>query len=512
MNIGDLLRDSAKMRPGHAALIYEGRTYSYGELDRLTDRFATVLQVGGVQAGQVIGLLLESGPELLIAAIGAFKAGVVPNIVNAMLRPEEVRVIIADSEAVWLLTDAERERGLQSVRERLGVRRIIIVDSEIPSSDSIDLCSAHHEQRSPIDSPAVPPHPQPLSPEYRGEGSKQVACLLYTSGTTGQPKGVMLTHLNVIDNAVQFARVHFGPDDMLLVAAPLFHCWGIINGVLGIWAAGGTAVVIRRFKADPVLELIEKVRPTQFLGVPAMVNHMTRSPARAERDLRSLRVIHSAAAPMPAELISALRDDWKVGYAESYGLTEVSPVITTTPAEEMRAGSCGRAMGDTELKVVCPEGRTLGVDVVGELWARGTAVSAGYYKRPEATAEVFVADGWFRTGDIVRMDADGYVFLVDRAKDMINVGGEKVYPRDVEEVIFRHPAVADAVVVAAPDPVLGEVPRAVVALKPGAELAAEALIAFLRPVMATFKLPRTVEFVEAVPRSASGKALRRLLR
>jgi long-chain acyl-CoA synthetase len=146
------------------------------------------------------------------------------------------------------------------------------------------------------------------------------------------------------------------------------------------------------------------------------------------------------------------------------------------------------------------------------LWARGTAVSAGYYKRPDATAEVFVADGWFRTGDIVRMDEDGYVYIIDRVKDMINVGGEKVYPRDVEEVLFRHPAVTDAVVLAAPDPILGEVPRAVVALKPGANLCAEELIAFLRPLLATFKLPRAVEFVDAVPRSASGKALRRLLR
>ena len=243
-----------------------------------------------------------------------------------------------------------------------------------------------------------------------------------------------------------------------------------------------------------------------------MINLLTRSPERAQRNLRSLRVVHSAAAPMPAEMISALHEDWQVGYAESYGLTEVSPVITTTTATEMRIGSCGRAMGDTELKVVDQNGNTLDVDDIGELWARGTAVSAGYYKRPEATAAVFVKDGWFRTGDIVRMDADGYVYIVDRAKDMINVGGEKVYPREVEEVLFRHPAIADAVVVAASDPILGEVPRAVVTLKPGKEVSACELNAFLRPLLATFKLPRTIEFVTAVPRSASGKALRRLLR
>ena len=490
MNIGDLLSGPVATRSEHPALIFEGRTYSYGELDRLTNRFASALRAGGVQAGHVIGLVLESGPELVIAAIGAFKAGVVPNIVNAMLRPEEVRTVVADSEAVWLLTDSERQKNLESVREGLGVRRIISVESEFES-----LLESGRDDFTTLD----------LTPST-------VACLLYTSGTTGQPKGVMLTHLNIIDNAQQFGRIHFGPDDRLLVGAPLFHCWGLINGLLGIFSVGGPAIIVRRCKIEPTLELIEEVQPTQFLAVPAIINHMTRSPVRASHDLTSLRVIHSAAAPMPAELISALRHDWKVGYAESYGLTEVSPVITTTIPDEMRVGSCGRAMGDTELKVVGPAGRTLGIGEVGELWARGTAVSAGYYKRPEATAEVFVAEGWFRTGDIVRMDHEGYVFIVDRAKDMINVGGEKVYPRDVEEVLFRHPAISDAVVVAAPDPILGEIPKAVVALKPGAKVSAEELVAFLRPVLATFKLPRHIEFVSAVPRSASGKALRRLLR
>jgi acyl-CoA synthetase (AMP-forming)/AMP-acid ligase II len=289
-------------RPGHAALIYEGRTFTYLELDHLTDRFAASLGAGGVQAGQVIGLLLESGPELVIAALGAFKAGVVPNIVNAMLRPEEVRAVIADSEAVWLLTDSERQKGLQSVADGLCVRRTFVVESDWDSllDSTTEVCSAAD-----------------LAPNT-------VACLLYTSGTTGQPKGVILTHLNIVDNAQQFARVHLHSDDTLLVAAPLFHCWGLINGVLGIFSVGGTAVIVRRFKAEPVLELIETARVTQLLGVPAMINHMTHSSARASRNLRSLRVVHSAAAPMPAELISAMRDDWKVGYAESYGLTRAS--------------------------------------------------------------------------------------------------------------------------------------------------------------------------------------------
>jgi acyl-CoA synthetase (AMP-forming)/AMP-acid ligase II len=322
----------------------------------------------------------------------------------------------------------------------------------------------------------------------------------------------MLTHRNIIDNAVTFAAVHFRADDRLLVAAPLFHCWGLINGVLAMFAARGSAIAVRRYRTETVLDLIGRARPTQLLGVPAMINFMAKSPSVAGRDRSSLRAVHCAAAPMPHELIEVLLRDWKVGYAESYGLTETSPVITTTTPEALRPGSCGRAMGDTELKVVDAEENTLPSGAVGELWARGTAISAGYFQQPGATAEVFTRDGWFKTGDLVKIDADGYVFIVDRAKDMINVGGEKVYPRDVEEVLHKHPAVADAVAVGVADPDLGEVVKVLVVLSPGQTLTADQVIAYLRPLIARYKVPRLVEFVEAVPRSPSGKALRRLLR
>jgi acyl-CoA synthetase (AMP-forming)/AMP-acid ligase II len=322
----------------------------------------------------------------------------------------------------------------------------------------------------------------------------------------------MLTHRNIIDNAVTFAAVHFRGDDRLLIAAPLFHCWGLINGLLATFAARGSAIAVRRYRTESVLDLIERARPTQLLGVPAMINFMVKSPGIARRDRSSLRAVLCAAAPMPHDLIDVLLRDWKVGYAESYGLTETSPVITTTTPAALRKGSCGRAMGDTELKVVDPKGTTLPAGSVGELWARGTAISAGYYRRPEATAEVFTPDGWFKTGDIAKMDEDGYVFIVDRVKDMINVGGEKVYPRDIEELLHKHPAVADAVVVGVPDPDLGEVVKALVVLEPGQSLTVDQVIAYLRPLVARYKVPRLVEFVETVPRSPSGKALRRLVR
>jgi long-chain acyl-CoA synthetase len=497
VNIAGLLTEPAKRRARHPALLFEGRTFLYAELDRLTDRFANLLGSLEVGQAQVIAIFLESGPELLIAVLGSLKAGVVPNVVNAMLNPEELRRVVVHSEAVLLVTDPDRWEALVPVRDGLGLRHALVTGAG-PGTDARSFDAALAEM--PDRFMALNLHPDAL------------ACLLYTSGTTGHPKGVMLSHHNVMDNAAQFAQVHYGAGDRLLVVAPLFHCWGLINGVLGILGVGGSALVIRRFRTEPLLDLIETARPTQLIGVPTMINYLTRSPTIAGRDLASLRAVLCAAAPMPLELIDVLRRGWGVGYAESYGLTETSPVITTTTPAEMRPGSCGRAMGDTQLKVVDGAGNALPVGSVGELWVRGTAVSAGYYRYPEATAEVFLPGGWFRTGDVVRMDEEGYVFILDRAKDMINVGGEKVYPRDVEEVLHRYPGVADAVVVGVPDPNLGEVVKAYVVLKCGRTTSVDEVLSYLKSSMAPFKVPRHVEFVESVPRSPSGKALRRLLR
>jgi long-chain acyl-CoA synthetase len=498
VNIASLLTDAARERPSHPAFVFEGKALSYEELDRRTGRFANALRALGVDEGEVIAIFLESCPELAVAYLGALRAGAVPNVVNGFLRPEEVRHVVADSEARLLVTDPGRHDQLAPVRDGMGVDRAIVTgwEHDVRGDLAFDgLLAGRSETFDTLD----------LDPET-------LASLLYTSGTTGNPKGVMLTHRNVLDNALQFGRTHYTRDTRLLIAAPMFHCWGLINGMLGVFAERGTALVVRRFQTMPVLDLIERERPTAMMGVPTMYNYMAKSPGIENRDLSSLEFVLSAAAPAPLELICTLRDRWKVGYAESYGLTETSPVITTTHHTDYRPGSCGRTMGDTRLKVVDAELRELPVGETGELWAAGTAIAAGYYKRPDATAAVFTPDGWFRTGDIARIDADGYVYITDRLKDMINVGGEKVYPRDVEEVLHRHPAVADAVVMGVPDPDRGEVVKAFVVRRPGVACTADELVEFLRPVVSAFKLPREIEFTEEIPRSPSGKALRRLLR
>jgi long-chain acyl-CoA synthetase len=498
VNIARLLADAARERPAHPALVFEGHSIPYEALDRLVNRFANAVRALGVPERGVLALFLESCPELVIAYLGALKAGVVPNVVNGFLRPEEVRHVVADSGARLIVTDPGRHDQLAPVAHDMGTDRAVVTGWAHDVGDDLAFDGLLASQ--PEVFPAADLDPGAL------------ANLLYTSGTTGNPKGVMLSHRNVVHNAETFASVHYSAGERLLVAAPLFHCWGLINGVLATFAARGTALLVRRFQTEPVLDLIERERATSMIGVAAMYNYMNRSPDFERRDLSSLRFVLSAAAPTPLELIDVLRNRWKVGYAESYGLTETSPVITTTHHSENRPGSCGRAMDDTRLRVVDAHRRELPAGEVGELWAAGTAISAGYYRKPEATAAVFTPDGWFRTGDIAKVEPDGYVYIVDRLKDMINVGGEKVYPRDVEEVLYRHPAVADAVVIGVPDPDRGEAVKAFVVRKPGTACTPGDLIEFLRPHVAAFKVPREVEFTEEIPRSPSGKALRRLLR
>ncbi|WP_422926611.1 class I adenylate-forming enzyme family protein [Singulisphaera sp. PoT] len=498
MNLVRLLIDATRARPDHSALEFEGTVFNHAELDVLTNRCANLLASLGVSRGDVIALYLESCPELVVAYLGALKAGVVPNVVNASLKPEEVRLVVADSRAKILITDETRWESLKPLAEALGTEETLIAGTDFPASGLRSFNRAYESAGAQFEAVETAP--------------EELASLLYTSGTTGSPKGVMLTHRNILDNAVQFSSVHYNSDDRLLIAAPLFHCWGLINGILGAMAAKATAIIIRRYRTEALLDLIDESHPTVLMAVPTMINYMAKSPSIGQRNLASLRTVLCAAAPMPLELIEVLRRDWKVGYAESYGLTETSPVITTTPCSQLKPGSCGRAMGDTVLKISTPDGVDVEPGGVGELWARGTAISAGYFQRPEATSSVFTPDGWFKTGDIVRIDDEGYVFIVDRAKDMINVGGEKVYPRDVEEVLHRHPSVADAVVVGVPDPDRGEVVKAFVVLKSGSSWTCTEVVEYLQPLVASFKLPRAVEFLESIPRSPSGKALRRLLR
>jgi len=498
MNMSRIVSDNAQKIPDKTAIIFEDRRISYADLDRLINRMASGLLASGLRQGDVVSLYLPSLPELIISYLGTVRAGLTVNVVNAMLRKQEVAYILKDCASRAVIVDTSREPILEEVKGELDNLDTKIVLGGEPQGWGTTFEAV---MAAGTDEFEVPPT----------KGS-DLCHLMYTSGTTGWPKGVMATHLNVWHNCVNFGKVHFTADDTLMVATPIFHCWGLVNGTFGTLSRGGTVITVERFYPEQTLDAIEKLRPTAFQGVPPMYNLMLKDPKLARRDISSVVFCLSAATKMPESLIGQIEQDLGWRYAEAWGLTEVTCVGTTAPYTETRVGSCGKGMDDAQIKVIDNDGQALPAGQRGELCCRGTCVTNGYLNKPEATADVFIADGWFRSGDIAVMDEDGYAYIVDRVKDMINVGGEKVFPSEVEDMMLGHPKIKDLVIVGIPDDLKGEAPKAFIALKEGEQATAEEIVAFCKPIMAPYKVPVAVEFIDEVPRSAAGKALRKELR
>lgn len=498
MNVSNLIRRPVRETPGKPAIIFEERLISYSDLDRSINRTAEGLSDLGLKKGEVLSLFLPSLPELIIAYLGTVRAGLTVNVVNAMLREQEVAYILKDCGSRAVLTDTQRLPIIESLR------------SEVPSLTVILSLKNQEGKDYPVFESMVAAEKSTLDPpETKGS---DLCHLMYTSGTTGWPKGVMATHLNIWHNARQFGKVHFKPEDTIMVATPIFHCWGLVNGTFGMLSQGGTVITVERFYPDKTLEAIERFKPTVFQGVPPMYNLLLKQPDLAQRDTRSVRFCLSAATKMPENLIHQIEERLKWRYAEAWGLTEVSCVGTTSPYTETRIGSCGRGMDDARIKVVDEQGNSLPSGQQGELCVRGTCVTQGYLNKPEATQEVFDDEGWFHSGDIACMDEDGYAYIVDRKKDMINVGGEKVFPSEVEDMMLALPKIKDLVIIGIPDEIKGEAPKAFIQLQEGETASIEEIRSFCRARMAPYKVPVAVEFVAEIPRSPAGKALRRLLR
>lgn len=498
MNVSFMMKRHVTEQPKKTAIIFGDRRISYAELDRLITRTADGLLKTGLRRGDVLSLFLPSLPELIIGYLGTVRAGLTVNVVNAMLREQEVAYILKDCRSRAVLVDDSRLSIIETVSPNLESLEKTIVLGDRGGAGAVSFASVLAEGN------------ENFAP--KGTKGSDLCHLMYTSGTTGWPKGVMATHLNIWHNATEFGKVHFRAEDITMVATPIFHCWGLINGTFGTLSRGGTVITVERFYPDQVLDAIERLRPTVFQGVPPMYNLLLKQPDLAERDISSVVFCLSAATKMPENLIRQIEDTLKWRYAEAWGLTESSCVGTTAPYTETRIGSCGRGMDDAQIKVVDDQGRTLPSGEQGELCVKGTCVTKGYLNKPEATAEVFDADGWFHAGDIAVMDADGYAYIVDRKKDMINVGGEKVFPSEVEDMMLVHPKIKDLVIVGIPDELKGEAPKAFIQLNEGETSSLEEIRAFCKPRMAPYKVPVAVEFVEEIPRSAAGKALRRLLR
>ncbi|RJR22359.1 MAG: acyl-CoA synthetase [Desulfobacteraceae bacterium] len=499
MNISDIVRKSAEERPDHNAVIFGDRLITYRELDDFIDRFASGIARQGLGKGEVLSIFLPSLPELIISYLGAARAGLTVNLVNAMLMEKEVAYILNDCGSRAVVVDRRRLHIIEAIRSKEeSIDTIVLLEDTVNGEEYLTFNSILEKGREDFTRSAT-------------KGS-DLCHLMYTSGTTGWPKGVMATHLNIRHNASSFGKIHFRPDDIIMVATPIFHCWGLVNGTLGMLSRGGTVITVERFHPAQTLADIERLKPTIFIGVPPMYNLILKEPDLRRRDISSVIFCLSAATKMPENLIHQVQEKLGWRYAEAWGLTEVSCVGATAHYAETRIGACGKGMDDAELKVIDEKGVTLPPFQQGELCIKGTCVTRGYLNKPDVTNQVFDADGWFHSGDIAYMDKDGYAYIVDRKKDMINVGGEKVFPSEVEDMMLSHPKIKDIVIVGVPHELKGEAPKAFVVLKDGESSSEEEIQSFCRGLMAPYKVPVAVEFLDEIPRLASGKALRRRLR
>jgi long-chain acyl-CoA synthetase len=498
MNLSDIIKPHVVENPEATAIIFEESRITYGELDRLINRVAGGLLKLGLKRGEVLSFFLPSIPELIIGYLAAVRAGLTVNVVNAMLREKELAYILKDCATRAILVDTKRLSILEAIKSEVESLNTVIVLGNPVSEQDYGYEFVKNSGKDEFDTVDVQ--------------DSDLCHLMYTSGTTGRPKGVMATHRNVWHNATHFGKVHFQPTDTIMVATPIFHCWGLVNGTFGMLYKGGTVITVERFYPDRALNDIERLLPTIFQGVPPMFNLLLRQPELDKRQISSVVFCLSAATKMPENLIHQVEQRLKWRYAEAWGLTEVSCVGTTASYKDTRIGSCGKGMDDAEIKVVDDQGAMLPAGQQGELCIRGTCVTKGYLNKPEATKAAFDGGGWFHSGDIAYIDTEGYAYIVDRKKDMINVGGEKVFPSEVEDMMLSHYKIKDLVIVGIPDELKGEAPKAFIVLREGERATTEEITAYCKEQMAPYKVPVAVEFIDEVPRSASGKALRRMLR
>jgi acyl-CoA synthetase (AMP-forming)/AMP-acid ligase II len=488
------------------AFEFEGRQTSFAEFDVLTNRVANALIALGLRQHERIAYLGKNSDVYFELLLGAMKANVVMTPVNWRLAAPEIAFIVADCKAPVLFVGPECVAQLRSIRDQLPELRMIIA-TEGGAPEWQDYAAWRDAQDA--DDPKV------------GIDRQDVAIQLYTSGTTGRPKGAMLSHANLL-NLVESGDGErsdwnrWTADDVSLVAMPVFHIGGTGWGLLGLYH-GAKGVVAREFDPTKVLDFIEHARITKLFMVPAAMQFVVRQPRARSVDFSRLKYILYGASPIPAALLKECIEVFGCGFVQVYGMTETTGSIVALPPEDHVEGlermrSAGKALPGVELAILDHDGMRLPSGEVGEIATRSGSNMVGYWNLPEATAKTISRDGWLRTGDAGYLDKDGYLYIHDRIKDMIISGGENIYPAEVESAVCDHPDVAEAAVVGVPDDIWGEAVKAIVVLKPGKQMTAPDIISFVRSRIAAFKAPKTVDFIDALPRNASGKLLRRHLR
>ena len=491
-NIPELLKQRVSAAPDKPFLFSEAdvRQFTYREFEAAVNRTARLLADKGVGKGDVVSLLLPNSVEYVIAYFACWQIGALAGPINSLLKAQEIEYVISNSEARALLVNSEYLPIIETIRERLPV--VIIFDDETEATSSV--------------SDAETPNPEIASEEE--------AIIIYTSGTTGKPKGCLLTHGNVIANARQISSwLGFTEADRLLTMMPLFHMNAVSVTTMSALYAGGSTVVSQKFSASRFWEIISDYQITSFGSVATMLSMLlTTYPdgVPAGLNTRQLRFAMCGSAPVPAEVLRRFEETFNCLVVEGYGLSESTCRSTFNPPDtRRRPGSCGLPIGN-EMCVVDEEDREVPDGELGEIVLRGENILKGYYKNDVANANAF-RNGWFHTGDVGYRDADGFYYIVDRKSDMIIRGGENIYPREIDEVLYQHPDIQAAAVVGVPDELYGEEVAAVVVLKNGANTSEQEVIDYCKAQLADFKCPKTVRFLDDIPKGPTGKLLKREL-
>jgi long-chain acyl-CoA synthetase len=489
LNLASIITGSAAETPEAVAVRLGSLELTYAELDNRSARLATLLHEKGLQQGDRVGVMLPNVLEFPISYYGVLRAGGVVVPMNVLLKRREIAFYLEDSGAEVLLAwhgfAAEAHDGAADA----GAEPI-----EVEPESFAELLGDREPRTAVVDT-----------------GEEDTAVILYTSGTTGKPKGAELTHFNLSRNSDIAARTtsNVKAGDVVLGALPLFHSFGQTVSMNASLRVGATLTLLPKFEPAEALEIMQRDRVTHFYGVPTMYGALLHQPERESFDTSTLRICITGGASMPVEVLRGFEAAFECELLEGYGLSETSPVASTNhPGRPRKPGSIGTPLEEVEMKVVDEDGNEVPQGEVGEIVIRGHNVMKGYWQRPEATEEA-MRGGWFHSGDMARVDEDGYFFIVDRKKDLIIRGGYNVYPREVEEVLYEHPKIREAAVIGVPHDQWGEEIGAAIVLHEGGELAPAEVSEYVKERIAAYKYPRVVWFLDELPKGPTGKILKR---
>jgi long-chain acyl-CoA synthetase len=485
----------------------DGRRFTYLEFQAAVDRAATLLASQGIGKGDVVSLLMPNSAEYIIAYFACWKIGALAGPVNSLLKEHEIEFVMNNSEAKAILVHSEFQAIIEKIRSKLPhLQTIINFDNEAEATRS---CQKPGREGGPLSQDALT-DARTSDTISRDDD----AIIIYTSGTTGKPKGCLLTHANIIANARQISEwLNFSESDRLLTIMPLFHMNAVSVTTMSALYAGGSTVISPRFSASRFWNLLSDYKITSFGSVATMLSMLLNTyPDGVPEGLVTdqLRFAMCGSAPVPAEVMKKFEEIFNCPVIEGYGLSESTCRSTFNPPDERRrAGSCGMPIGN-EMKVVDDDDNEVGEGELGEIVLRGENILKGYFKNPEATERAF-RGGWFHTGDIGYRDQEGFFYIVDRKSDMIIRGGENIYPREIDEVLYQHPAVAAAATIGVPDQLYGEEVAAFIVLKEGKRATEEELISHCQAELADYKCPKSIRIVRDIPKGPTGKLLKREL-